>query len=866
MSFLRQKRSASQIPVYTGLQIQTSSSAVPIQIVYGANKIAPNVIWTGGFRYTAQKTKAGKGGGGSIAGYDYRTGFVLGLCEGPINAVSGVWNGQSITYLWNLGLGLFYGTTPQQPWGYLTSSFPNQALPYGGLAYVATASFDLGSSPNLPSLAFDVHGLLVGTGLINPWDANPALVIQDLLINPQYGVGFPAASIDATTLLGGSGGSSYQAYCTASYLALSPVLSNQESANSIITRWLKLTNAAAVWSGGKLKVVPYGDGSVTYSGVTFVPNVTPLYDLTDDDLVFEADRDPVEMVRSDPFTAKNLVTLEILDRNNSYDATPIQVWDQNAIELYGTHVDSSITAHEICDPWVARISGQLILQRNLYVRNTYQFKLGFEYCLLEPMDLVTITDPVLGMSNVPVRIISIEEDEAGVLAVTAEDFTGGAATAVAYPVQTGTKTGLNHGVAPSSVNPPMIFEPPSALTNGVAEVWIALSGGVAPVYKLAEDGSTGYHAATWTAPSGNSGDISTITVSIQAGERAAVSLRANDGVADSQCNFDLVAMTATQLVGATFSNVSIAQGSGDFILISASLPLRAASPAPSFSLYLANPAGIISYAGTAGSGVLIWNPEVSTGEESPSAAAVAPALMGTVLTATNEATPDGPPGGADPYWGGAFVYLSTDNATYVQIGEINGPARQGRLTAPAAPPLGDNPDIANTILVSLAGSGGSLESGTAADAQNGVTLCIVDNELFAYQSATLTGSSVYALAYMERGLYGSSAVAHASDAPFARLDGLIFKYALPPAFIGIPIYLKFPSFNIFGNCVQDLSTCAVYSYTPVGSGGSGPVEQALGVGSNLDYGLASSGVNESDDFGLASDPYATVIDLGMASA
>jgi hypothetical protein len=236
------------------------------------------------------------------------------------------------------------------------------------------------------------------------------------------------------------------------------------------------------------------------------------------------------------------------------------------------------------------------------------------------------------------------------------------------------------------------------------------------------------------------------------------------------------------------------------------------------------------------------------------------------LTVSSVTTPEGPAGGADPYWGGAFDYLSTDNETYVQIGEINGPSRQGVLTSSVPAPVGDNPDLASVISISLAESGGALASGTTADAQNGVTLCIVDNELFAYQSATLTGGNSYALSYLERGLYGSAAASHASNAPFARLDDLIFKYALPSAFIGVPIYLKFASFNIFGNSVQDLSTCVVYSYTPVGSGVSGAVTQSLGVGSNLDYGLANSGVNESDDFGSASDPYAILIDLGLASA
>ena len=104
------------------------------------------------------------------------------------------------------------------------------------------------------------------------------------------------------------------------------------------------------------------------------------------------------------------------------------------------------------------------------------------------------------------------------------------------------------------------------------------------------------------------------------------------------------------------------------------------------------------------------------------------------------------------------------------------------------------------------------------------------------------------------------------NAPFARLDELIFKYALPPAFVGVTLYLKFSSFNIFGQSVQDLWTCVAYSYTPTGASTLGPVAQALAVGSNLDYGLASTGINETDDFGLASDAFVTVIDMGLASA
>jgi len=49
--------------------------------------------------------------------------------------------------------------------------------------------------------------------------------------------------------------------------------------------------------------------------------------------------------------------------SNSYVPAPIDVWDQNAIELYGLRMAPDITANEICDPSVGQNSAQLILQR-----------------------------------------------------------------------------------------------------------------------------------------------------------------------------------------------------------------------------------------------------------------------------------------------------------------------------------------------------------------------------------------------------------------------------------------------------------------------------------------------------------------------
>ena len=54
----------------------------------------------------------------------------------------------------------------------------------------------------------------------------------------------------------------------------------------------------------------------------------------------------------------------------------------------------------------------------------FKFKLGWRYCLLEPMDIVLITDATLGLDGAPVRITEIAEDDNGELTVTAEEIPG----------------------------------------------------------------------------------------------------------------------------------------------------------------------------------------------------------------------------------------------------------------------------------------------------------------------------------------------------------------------------------------------------------------------------------------------------------
>src|SRR5260370_30827208 len=101
----------------------------------------------------------------------------------------------------------------------------------------------------------------------------------------------------------------------------------------------------------------------------------------------------------------------------------VEAFDQAAIDLYGVRRESSLKARAIVDPInVGPIVAQLLLQRALLFRNTYQFKLGWKYCLLEPMDLVQISDSRLGVSALTVRVTAVEEKAGGARSVRAGEF------------------------------------------------------------------------------------------------------------------------------------------------------------------------------------------------------------------------------------------------------------------------------------------------------------------------------------------------------------------------------------------------------------------------------------------------------------
>lgn len=504
MGFLFASGNSSKktVPAITGLQIQTAVNVLPIPIGYGCPRVPINIIYVNGFGQVAPSGDEGKGllsggkGGGGQQETKYQATFIGALGEGQVGDVLVVFDNQAVYAPTAAPPGkvaqLFNGSAVQAPWSTITSRWPADAFGYKNTAYIGFGpDYQLDSSATIPQLNFVVQFPFVATMPLNLYvapnggsyllDADPAYCVHDFLTNIVYGIGFPEDFIDLTTVFTSADGydpdtgdAALSTYCQAVGFGWSLILNNAEPGNSILERWFKNLGVAAVWTGSILKFIPYWDSFSEFNpgwsaagGIAlkyFQPNVTTLFDLTDDDFVqVEEEDDPVVITRIDPMDVYNVVRVDFKDRGNIFNPNVSEAKDDNYVEIYGERTENLGLADEFTHGNYAATAAQIRLQRNISVRNIYSFKLDWRWCILDPMDIVTITDTTIGLLARPVRIQSIEEDEKGILSIVAEDFRIGANTATAFPYENNSPPPFPQtNVIPGAVNEPVIFEPTAA--------------------------------------------------------------------------------------------------------------------------------------------------------------------------------------------------------------------------------------------------------------------------------------------------------------------------------------------------------------------------------------------------------------------
>jgi hypothetical protein len=347
-------------------------------------------------------------------------------------------------------------------------------------------------------------------------DAFADLVIGGMLGNPYYGIGWDASRIADMT----SGDASYRRYCVAAGFFVSPAFTDQQATSGQLQTLLDATNAEIVWhataAGMVLKIVPYGDAPITGNGITYTPDTAPIYDITYDDILGVIDErgtatgeSPIAVTLTSVQDIKNCVPVEYVKRSNDYNTATEQEPDFADVSINGMKTDGALTLHCITNQAHAQAISKIRAQRNVYVRRQYTVRVSWRLMCVEPMDLVTISDPLLGLSYRICRVISVEyPDETGEsegITLTLEDWPLGIGSATKYPsgsgsaASSGTSTGTGTGsvstagaggsngntsgsqlasTPPGNTNAPVIFEPPALLSgSGKPEIWIGASGG-----------------------------------------------------------------------------------------------------------------------------------------------------------------------------------------------------------------------------------------------------------------------------------------------------------------------------------------------------------------------------------------------------
>lgn len=219
---------------------------------------------------------------------------------------------------------------------------------------------------------------------------------------------------------------------------------------------------------------------------SYQPQTQPIYDLTTDD--FLPNQGSLGSMPSTGNTALVIsrkprdkiftsVRVECLDRGFAYNPQPIEIKDEASILLLGREKPGSVKQlHMICLPSVAQFAATQLMVRECIPR-LYQFTISRAFVLLDPLDNVTVSDPMQQVFRQLVKITEITENGDRSLTIDAEEAPG-TASAPLYGTEAPQGYIAGNNADPGSVTQAIIFEPTAELlAGGKPAVWAGLDGG-----------------------------------------------------------------------------------------------------------------------------------------------------------------------------------------------------------------------------------------------------------------------------------------------------------------------------------------------------------------------------------------------------
>jgi len=295
-----------------------------------------------------------------------------------------------------------------------------------------------------------------------------------------------------------------RAQCRAGNLVGSLAMISQRPCSDWITDLCEAADAAPVMTGFRLKIIPRSEVSAVGNGAIYrAPTAGgPVANLSvaNGDFVAEPGKPPIRVTRFARKDTDTVFQMQHINRDSGYQQVTTSEPDAAGIALYGVRKAAPKVNNVVQNVAVARSILSIGIRRRNYVEILqYEFVLNQRWALLDPMDLVTITDPSQGINLLPVRLTSWEENDRYEIACTAEPFIYGIHAPQQLPATTPNPYSGGGEIQASAgdVNPPIIFEPVNELygTLPQLQLWLVISSpalnyGGAQVYISTDGGSS----------------------------------------------------------------------------------------------------------------------------------------------------------------------------------------------------------------------------------------------------------------------------------------------------------------------------------------------------------------------------------------
>jgi hypothetical protein len=384
----------------------TAYNGVPVPVVDGTARVAPRVAYmVGPFGY-ATVWKQNASGTWEEKSNGHTANVVLAVSEAPIAEISAIFrDGRRFTpsqWQYLVAKSTTYSAVTSATPPALSTITSGEAVGMGfqGTAYFAAAQLTVNDDGTLPEITFEVKGRCLNAGGVH---ADPASVVLDLLTDPRFGLGLPAAMIEVDKGIDEQTASSYRTYCAAMGFGVSRIVSDQEDAAELLANLLLCTNSEAVWTNGKLVIVPWGD---TTAGAYVPPTTSTTLDA--DEFIKDGSADPITVQTRGDSEVFNHWPIRIENSAAEWNDGEYETGDSAHAAEYGLRRASAVDAKWLTDPAMAKRLSSLLAQRSIHSRNVFKFRLKPKWAALDPMDYVTLNEPTSHVSNVLCRIVSIK--------------------------------------------------------------------------------------------------------------------------------------------------------------------------------------------------------------------------------------------------------------------------------------------------------------------------------------------------------------------------------------------------------------------------------------------------------------------------